>query len=96
MVAQEVGNLLLFHFVIWALEISASYFNEPFANSLAGKKKEGELCGDAINNCEDGLSCKWDGQDNGVGICRSIQGIQYEVLSLFRELWYKTLKKSNS
>jgi len=44
-----------------------------------GKKKEGELCGDAINNCEDGLSCSWDGQDNGVGICRSVRGSQAKI-----------------
>jgi len=44
-----------------------------------GKKKEGDLCGDVVNNCEGGLTCVWDGQDNGVGICKSTQGSQAKI-----------------
>ena len=46
-----------------------------YFSKISGEKKEGALCGDAENNCEGGLTCVWDGQDNGVGICQSTQGI---------------------
>ena len=41
---------------------------------ILGQKGEGELCGSSANNCDEGLSCIWDGQSNGVGICSSETG----------------------
>ena len=32
------------------------------------------MCGSDLNNCEEGFSCVWDGQDNDVGICKSTYG----------------------
>ena len=32
------------------------------------------MCGSDLNNCEEGFSCAWDGQDNDVGICESTYG----------------------
>ena len=42
--------------------------------SLRENKKEGEYCVDKKNNCEEGLSCIWDKQPNGVGKCSSRPG----------------------
>lgn len=44
-----------------------------------GQKKEGELCGSDLNNCEEGLSCVWDRQDNNIGICKSTLGSQAKI-----------------
>ena len=41
---------------------------------ISGQKKEGELCGSDLNNCEEGLSCVWDRQDNNIGKCKSTLG----------------------
>ena len=41
---------------------------------LRENKKEGEYCVDKKNNCEEGLSCIWDKQPNGVGKCSSRPG----------------------
>ena len=41
------------------------------------------MCGSDLNNCEEGFSCVWDGQDNDVGICKSTYGnaIMTDILS---------------
>ena len=56
---------------------------------ISGHKEEGKLCGSDINNCDKGLSCIWDGQDNGVGICKSSVGKAVKCLenSVFSTKW---------
>jgi len=49
---------------------------------ISGHKQEGKLCGSDINNCNEGLSCIWDGQDNGIGICKSSVGKAVKLLKI--------------
>ena len=57
------------------------------------------MCGSDLNNCEEGFSCVWDGQDNDVGICKSTYGnakmTDISIWCKFRVVNYKNYIKSS-